>query len=312
MKLVLITVLAVVVQDIVTVFGLQQDPSPIATLGQTINDTSVPDSNIDQDLTDRCVSCGSCSSCCGLCLWNTCEGICTDFKEEQNNYEGKISYVICPRGWSKSNIVLHRGDWIHYKTQRGRYYHGPVNCIVNFLRGETCGRIKFSCSESNIFNKNPQYCNNGDRLTVSSGYLKKTFCGTRKPYLRGQFNANLKTQFLANRRDRDTGALCTAQCTHQSEALVQGYASASADCATVFDVSNYGGNSLGIKTNSQYSNLLVIGWNDMIASIEVSPGCQFTGWTHINFIGKLVTITSDQPILQPSVNKRISSLKCTC
>lgn len=82
-------------------------------------------------------------------------------------------------------------------------------------------------------------------------------------------------------------------------------------CATMFDLANFGGQSMDVADNA---NVLWIGgpWNERVSSINVKAGCILNAYAEIDFGGAHDTFGGTVPWVGDTWSNQISSFTCTC
>merc|ERR1711970_250500 len=127
--------------------------------------------------------------------------------------------VTCKKkGKFSKTITIGSGDSYSFNTQAKKKYGGNVKCSVTYKRGSSCPKLRFSCSEFNINNKNKKCSGKtGDRMMIQEQGSKKpkSYCKEKSPDV-STTSKFLKVFFISNKKQHSTGAECMVQC--ESEA----------------------------------------------------------------------------------------------
>merc|ERR1712037_1039569 len=99
-------------------------------------------------------------------------------------------------------------DSFFFKTQDGAEYAPNTRCFVTYKRSSNCPEIHFSCSQFNISNEKSS-CKKMDKMKVG----KSSYCQMAGPDITTT-ESKLKVSFMSDRRNQDTGAVCTVSCQH--------------------------------------------------------------------------------------------------
>ena len=76
---------------------------------------------------------------------------------ESSNSKG----FTCPTGQSSSTMTIGAGETLTYSTQEGSRYTSGVDCTVEFKKGASCNKLRFSCEDFSL--------GRGDKMFVTKG-----------------------------------------------------------------------------------------------------------------------------------------------
>merc|ERR1712212_768318 len=128
---------------------------------------------------------------------------------------GAANDVTCKKkGKFSKTITIGSGDSYSFNTQAKKKYGGNVKCGVTYKRGSSCPKIRFSCSEFDINNKNSKCSGKtGDRMMIQEQGSKKSksYCKKKSPDV-STTSKFLKVSFISNKKKHSTGAECRIEC----------------------------------------------------------------------------------------------------
>ena len=123
-----------------------------------------------------------------------------------------------------STMTIGAGESLTYSTQEGSRYTSSVDCIVEFRKGASCNKLRFSCEDFSLGKGDKMFVTKGEKIlrlalimmldNFKNFKIIIHFRFRKQRYRTQVYKGGLNVRFKSNKKGEASGAQCIMECVN--------------------------------------------------------------------------------------------------